>query len=117
MIIYALSAAHRIVDLNLMAAATEIDVCTVCLNELGKPQDRNLIVGKTRIIDDLNNLPLKVHLTSDYICRSCLALVKKHKNLKQQLWDLEKALDAWLMCVRQLLRKRISQRKARGHLQ
>eukprot|EP00795_Rhopilema_esculentum_P004039 gene4039-20214_t len=94
MIIYALSAAHRIVDLNLMAAATEIDVCTVCLNELGKPQDRNLIVGKTRIIDDLNNLPLKVHLTSDYICRSCLALVKKHKNLKQQLWDLEKALDA-----------------------
>ena len=30
----------------------------------------------------------------DYIFRSCLALVKKHKNLKQQLWDLEKALDA-----------------------
>lgn len=84
---------------KLMAAISSIEICTVCSNQLKKPQDRNLIEGKTRIIEDLKTLPFEVHVISEYICRSCLALVKKRKTLKEQLVNTEKTLKALAVSV------------------
>ena len=72
---------------SLLEGACSRECCILCFNVLAKGTDRNLVNGKNKIIDDLNDLPFVVHNLSDYICKKCLMLVKKRLDLKDRLKD------------------------------
>ena len=54
------------------------DCCISCFNVLVKGTDRNLVNGKNKVVDDLNDLTLV----------KCLTLVKKRASLKEKLKDI-----------------------------
>ena len=63
------------------------ECCILCFN-------RNLVNGKNKIKDDLNDLPFIVSNLSEYICKKCLTLVKKRMGLKEKLKDIDCYLTA-----------------------
>ena len=65
------------------------DCCILCFNVLVKGTDRNLVNGKNKVVDDLNDLPFVVHNLTEYICKQCLTLVKKRASLKEKLKDID----------------------------
>lgn len=67
-------------------------ICILCFQLLLKATDRNLVDGKCKVKDELDDLPFVVHRSSSYICKKCLALIKKRKNLKENLCKADEQL-------------------------
>ena len=71
--------------------------CTFCRCLLNDSKDRYLITGKScfNIVQAIENLPFSVKYDSDsYICRKCLSLLKKKKNLEQSYDKCLKELES-----------------------
>ncbi len=70
------------------------DSCIFCLELLSKATDRNLVDGKGKWGIELADFPFVVQAVSPYICKHCLALVKKRKTLKENLSKLDEQLTS-----------------------
>ncbi len=68
------------------------DRCILCREKLAKPTDRNFVDGKSKVREELYDLPFFVERTSLYICKRCLTAVKKRKALKEKLKELDVSL-------------------------
>lgn len=68
--------------------AANSDGCVLCGKEIIKPTDRNLVSGKSNARKEIENLPFDVLLLSDYICKSCLAKLRKRNALKEKLDEI-----------------------------
>ena len=72
--------------------------CILCSSALIDPKDRYLITGRSSfdINGAIRSLPFAVgDICGSYVCRKCLSLLKKKKNLEhsydkclKELWDL-----------------------------
>ena len=67
-------------------------ICILCFEPLLKATDHNLIDGKTKVNAELEDLPFVVHRSSPYICKRCLAVMKKRKNMKENLCKTDEQL-------------------------
>ena len=70
------------------------DFCILCLEVLLKHTDRNFVKGKADIEPELNDLPFVVSISSTYICKKCLALIKRRRSLKEKLNDIDLKLTS-----------------------
>ena len=70
-------------------ASNETDICILCLEVLKKHTDRNFVKGKADIEAELDDLPFVVSISSACICKTCLALMKKRRSLKEKLNDID----------------------------
>lgn len=68
------------------------DHCILCFKILLSASDRNYTRGKSCVEEELNDLSFVVVNTSEYICKSCLGVVRKRKTLKSKLVDIEQNL-------------------------
>ena len=62
-----------------------IKSCILCFDPLLNGTDLNLVNGKSKIIAELEDLPFVVHDLLPYICKKCLAAIKKHVNVKREI--------------------------------
>lgn len=71
--------------------------CILCLREIEKDYERFLVESKKSTAFDahgeLGNLDFLVHETSEYICRQCHGLLKRRKNLRYNLKNLDEAIQ------------------------
>ena len=65
--------------------------CVLCCRNIVKHQERYLVEGKGKfnVGEELSQLPFNVPLTSKYICKGCLQLLKKRHGLSHQLLDVD----------------------------
>jgi hypothetical protein len=70
-----------------MAASKGVStsICVLCFEPLLNATDLNLVDGKCKVNAELEDLPFVVYRSSPYICKKCLAALKKRKNLKENL--------------------------------
>ena len=68
--------------------------CIFCLESLSKATDYNLVDGKGKWSTELRDFQFIVSAVSPYITKQCLALVKKRKNLKDNLRQLDEKLTS-----------------------
>ena len=71
-----------------------IKSCIPCFGPLLKGTDLNLVNGKSKIIAELEDLPFVVHDSFRYICKKCLAAMKKRSNLRKNLNTIEDELTS-----------------------
>lgn len=60
--------------------------CTLCGSVLVESKDRYSVTGRSsfKIIEAIEKLPFRVSVNEDsYVCRKCLARLKKKKNLEE----------------------------------
>ena len=70
------------------------DSCTFCFELLSKATDRNLVESKGKWGVKLVDFPFAVQAVSPYICKQCLAPVKRRKTLKENLSKLDEQLTS-----------------------
>ena len=71
------------------------DLCALCHELFSRPKDKYLIQGRSKenLPFELESLPFTVDLTSSkHLCRRCVNVLKKRRNLIQQVCDIEKSL-------------------------
>ena len=71
-----------------METSSEL-LCILCLENLEKPNDRNYVDGKTNVRNEPDDLPFVVSNASKYICKKCLSLLRKRRNWKDKILEMD----------------------------
>ena len=77
--------------------------CVLCSNSIGNNCDKNLVDGRKgtafKVRAEILTLDYRVPINSPYICRSCLALLKKRRVLVTSLEEVNSKLHNVVIVV------------------
>ena len=70
--------------------------CVLCATNIVKNCDKNLVVGRKNTVfnvrEEILSLECEVVINTDYICRNCLAILKKRRALLTNLREVNKTI-------------------------
>lgn len=70
---------------------SSIHDCILCKEVIGRAKDKYLVQGRSKedFVYEIKSLPFVVDFTCKHICKSCVCLLKKRRNLIKQTTEIE----------------------------